>query len=140
MNFKRGRHREEPEINFIAMIDVMMVILIFLMVTTTYNRFTELQINLPQADGQQSTEKPKEIQVAVDSHGKYLINNTVVSFINADQFSTELRRAAGDVTDPVVVINADQQATHQSVVNIMESARQAGLGRITFATQAAKSK
>ena len=140
MRFRPRAFREEPEINFIPLIDVLLVILIFLMVTTTYSRFAELQINLPTADAERSPERPDQIDVAVDAQGRYSINRSPTAFSNASAFSAELRRAAGDMKEPVVVINADANAPHQSVINIMEAARIAGYGRITFTTQAGKSK
>jgi len=140
VRFRPRAFREEPEINFIPLIDVLLVILIFLMVTTTYSRFAELQINLPTADAERSPERPDQIDVAVDAQGRYSINRSPTAFSNASAFSAELRRAAGDMKEPVVVINADANAPHQSVINIMEAARIAGYGRITFTTQAGKSK
>ena len=138
MRFRPRAFREEPEINFIPLIDVLLVILIFLMVTTTYSRFAELQINLPTADAERPNDRPEQIDVAVDAQGRYAVNRNPVDFSNAGAFSSELRRAAGDIQDPVVVINADANAPHQSVINIMEAARLAGYGKITFTTQAAK--
>lgn len=136
MNFQRGRTREEPEINLIPMIDVLLVILIFLMVTTSYAKLTELQINLPQAAGEQESASPnKQIYVAVDSSGQYAINNAHATFSGVDNFAQALRKTAGSETDPVIIISADAKATHQSVINIMEAARIAGYGRITFTTQ-----
>jgi|SRR5688572_21538286 biopolymer transport protein ExbD len=138
MNFRPRAFREEPEINFIPLIDVLLVILIFLMVTTTYSRFAELQINLPTAEAEKSEDRPSQIDVAVDPQGRYSVNRTPVNFAGPAAFSAELRRAAGDTKDPVVVINADANAPHQSVINIMEAARLAGYGKITFTTQAGK--
>src|SRR5688572_337867 len=138
MNFRPARHREEPEINLIALIDVLLVILIFLMVTTTYSRFSELQINLPTAEASKPDERPNQINVAVDGAGNYLVNKTAVPFRSPDNFAEELKRATGGAPDPVIVINADAGATHQSVINIMEAARIAGYSRITFTTQAGK--
>lgn len=138
MNFRPARHREEPEINLIALIDVLLVILIFLMVTTTYSRFAELQINLPTADANKPEERPNQINVAVDGQGKYVVNKSTVPFRSSDNFAGELKRAANGAPDPVIIINADAAATHQSVINIMEAARIAGYSRITFTTQAAK--
>jgi len=138
MRFRPRAFREEPEINFIPLIDVLLVILIFLMVTTTYSRFAELQINLPTADAERPNDRPEQIDVAVDVQGRYSVNRNPVGFSNTGAFSAELRRAAGDIKDPVVVINADANAPHQSVINIMESARLAGYGKITFTTQAGK--
>jgi len=135
MNFQRGRNREEPEINLIPMIDVLLVILIFLMVTTSYAKFSELQINLPQAGGEASVAEVKPINVAVDSSEHYAINNMGTQFTGVAALATALKNAAGDQTDPTIVINADAKTPHQAVVNIMEAARQAGYGRITFTTQ-----
>lgn len=136
MNFQRDRTREEPEINLIPMIDVLLVILIFLMVTTSYAKFTQLQINLPQAAGEQASNTPnKQIYVAVDSSQQYAINNAHEKFSGVDSFAQVLQKAAGSETDPIIIISADAKATHQSVINIMEAARIAGYGRITFTTQ-----
>ena len=138
MNFQRGRHREALEINLVPLIDVMMVILIFLMVTTTYSKYTELQINLPTAEAEKQLERPNEISVLVDSKGQYVINRVPVAFTSVDQLGAELRRAGGTNKDPVVVISADANATHQSVVRVMEASRHVGLSQITFTTQSAK--
>ena len=138
MNFRFGSRREEIEINLIPMIDVLLVILIFLMVTTTYSRYAELQINLPAADANKPEERPNQINVAVDSAGKYVVNRTPVTFRSPEDFAEELKRAARGIQDPVIIINADASATHQSVIHIMEAARLAGYSRITFTTQATK--
>lgn len=140
MNFQRGRLKEDPEINLIPMIDVLLVILIFLMVTTTFSQIAELQINLPTADAEKQAEKPNEITVAVDASGRYVINRAPLANPGVDALSQALRRAAGDRPDPVIVINADAEATHQSVVNIMEASRLAGYSRISFATQSKNGK
>ena len=134
MNFQRGRTREEPEINLIPMIDVLLVILIFLMVTTSYAKFSELQINLPQASGEQPTSPASQISVSVDASEHYAVNNTATVFSNVDDLAQALRKAAGEQKDPTIVINADAKAPHQAAINIMEAARLAGYGRITFTT------
>ncbi len=138
MNFRLGTRREEVEINLIPLIDVLLVILIFLMVTTTYSRFSELQINLPTAEANKPEERPNQINVGVDGDGKYVVNKVAVPFRSPATFAEELKRAGGGTPDPVIVINADAAATHQSVINIMEAARIASYSRITFTTQAAK--
>lgn len=139
MDFRRGRTREEPEINLIAFIDVLLVILIFLMVTTTYSKFTELQITLPTADAEKAIERPFEINVGVDAQNRYAINNSQVAFQDPASFAEELKKAAGDMGDgkkePVVIINADAIAPHQSVINVLEAARLAGFAKVTFASQ-----
>lgn len=136
MRFRPRAFREEPEINFIPLIDVLLVILIFLMVTTTYSRYAELKINLPTADASKPAEAVERIDVAVDVQGRYLINKSAAAFQGPQQFSEDLKRAAAGAKDPVIVISADANAPHQSVINVMEAARVAGYGRITFTTQA----
>ena len=140
MNLRGTRGREDPEINFIPLIDVLLVILIFLMVTTTYQRFAELQITLPEADAEQTKQRPREINVGIDANGRYMINKTVFTFTSVQQIVDALRTAAGDAKDPVIIINADANATHQSVVNVMEAARLANILQITFATQSSPNK
>jgi len=135
MNLRGTRGRDDPEINFIPLIDVLLVILIFLMVTTTYQRIAELQITLPEASADPSKDRPKEVNVGIDAQGRYVIDKTVFTFTTVNAMADLLKRVAGDAKDPVVIINADAQATHQSVVHVMEAARQAGLLHITFATQ-----
>ena len=138
MNFQRGREKEPLEINLVPLIDVMMVILIFLMITTTYNKYSELQINLPTADADKQMERSNEIAVLVNSQGQYVINRRPVVFRTIEQLADELKRAATAAKEPVVVISADATATHQAVVRVMEAARVAGLTQITFTTQSAK--
>jgi biopolymer transport protein ExbD len=138
MNFRRGRQREELEINLVPMIDVMLVILIFLMITTTYSKYTELQINLPTADAEKQQERPDELTVLVSAQGQYTVDKAPVLFANVEQFAEALRNAATGRKEPIVVISADANATHQSVVRVMEASRVAGLSQITFTTQATK--
>jgi biopolymer transport protein ExbD len=135
MNLRGMRGRDDPEINFIPLIDVLLVILIFLMVTTTYQRIAELQITLPEASADPAKSRPKEINVGIDAQGRYVIDKNVFTFTTVNAMADMLRRVAGDAKDPVIIINADAQATHQSVVHVMEAARLAGFLHITFATQ-----
>jgi biopolymer transport protein ExbD len=138
VNFQRGREKEPLEINLVPLIDVMMVILIFLMITTTYSKYTELQINLPSADAEKQLERPGEISVLVNAQGQYVVNRNAVAFRTVEQLGDELRRAGSTLKDPIVVISADASATHQSVVRVMEASRLAGLNQITFTTQSSK--
>ncbi len=135
MNLRRQQPRDTPEINFIPLIDVLLVILIFLMVTTTYQRVAELQINLPEAQADPAKDRPREVSVGIDAQGRYVIDRSVFNFTGVPALAEMLRKAAGDAKDPVVIINADANATHQSVIHVMEAARLAGLVHITFATQ-----
>ena len=138
MNFQRGCEKEPLEINLVPLIDVMMVILIFLMITTTYNKYSELQINLPSADADKQAERANEVAVLVNTQGQYVINRRPVVFRGIEQLADELKRAASTAKEPVVVISADANATHQAVVRVMEAARLAGLSQITFTTQSTK--
>jgi biopolymer transport protein ExbD len=135
MNFQRGRGHDVPEINLIPLIDVLLVIIIFLMLTTTYAKFSGLEINLPTADASKQPEQPNEVSVAVTASGQVLVNKSPLVATDVNAISEALRRAAGDSKDPVIVINADAKATHQSVVDIMQAAQTAGYPHISFATQ-----
>lgn len=135
MNFRRGVRREDPEINFIPLIDVLMVILIFLMVSTTFSKYSELQVNLPAASAERAAERPAEVVVSVAADGRYTIDKRGTPWRDALSFGSQLRQAAGSRSDAVVVIYADAGATHQSVINVMEAARLAGLPKVTFAAQ-----
>jgi biopolymer transport protein ExbD len=138
VNFQRGRSREEPEINLIPMIDVLLVILIFLMITTTYSKFAGLEINLPTADAQAQKEQPNEVNVMVTATGDVMVNKVPVAGHDVEAIGVALKRAAGDAREPVVIINADAKATHQSVIDVMQAAQQSGLSHISFATQQAQ--
>src|SRR2546429_9384752 len=138
MNFQRRRQKEPPEINLVPLIDVMMVILIFLMITTTYSKYTELQINLPSADAEKQLERANEVSVLVNAQGQYVINRRPVVFRSVAELADELKRAGGTLKEPMVVISADAAATHQAVIRVMEAARLAGLTQITFTTQSTK--
>jgi biopolymer transport protein ExbD len=137
MRLRPRAYREEPEINFIPLIDVLLVILIFLMVTTTYSRYAELQINLPTAEAERQPDRVDQIDVAVDSQGNYSINKKAILLTGSAPLSQEMRRIGAAMKDPIVVISADARAPHQSVITVMEAARMAGYGKITFTTQAA---
>ena len=136
MNFQRGKKHEELEINFIPLIDVLLVIIIFLIVSATFARTNELQINLPTAEANAPQDKPLMIEVAVDATGRYLINGKTLADSTVTGISAALQAAATGGKEPTIVINADAKSTHQSVVNVMEASRVAGYTHITFATQA----
>jgi biopolymer transport protein ExbD len=135
MNF-RPRAKDEPEINLIPFIDVLLVILIFLMLTTTYSKFTEMQLKLPVADTDAQRDYPKEVVVAVSTDGRYMVNREAVTGRGPDALASAMEAAAARAgKDSVVIISADATATHQSVITVMEAARRIGLSQITFATQ-----
>lgn len=139
MNFQRGARHDEPEISLIPLIDVVLVIIIFLMLTTTFTRISGLQINLPDGDGTTSEVRPDEISVAVTAGGEVLVNNAVVTLPEVAAIARALSAAAPtDGQEPIIVINADARSSHQSVVDVMQAAQHAGMGRITFAVQSSE--
>jgi biopolymer transport protein ExbD len=135
VNFRKPRP-DEPEINLIPFIDVLLVVLIFLMLSTTYSKFTELQITLPTADADKARDRPREIVVAVAADGRYSVDRMPVEGRSVEGLAAALQLAAGGNGEVALVISADATAAHQSVVNVMDAARRVGLARLTFATQA----
>ncbi len=135
MNFSKRNKTDEPEINLIPFIDVLLVVLIFLMLSTTYSKFTELQVKLPTADVGQAKDYPREIIVAVSSDGRYAVGKQTVDGKGVEPVAQLLRQAAGDSKNTVVIISADALASHQSVMTVMEAAKAAGLSQVTFAAQ-----
>ena len=135
----RGRRSasqmDEPEISFVPLIDVLLVVLIFFMATTTFTRFADLQINLPSAEANKPEAKPQEVHIAVTSDGRYAIDNKNQPFTDVNAFANTLKSATGGRSDALLIIHADAASTHQAVVNVMEAARLAKLQRIAFATQ-----
>ncbi|MDQ6627431.1 MAG: biopolymer transporter ExbD [Pseudomonadota bacterium] len=136
MNFRRPKP-EEPEINLIPFIDVLLVILIFLMLSTTYSKFTELQISLPVADADRARDRPHEIIVAVSADGRFSVNRKPVDGRSVEALASELTAATSGSADMILIVSADATAAHQSVINVMDAARRAGLAKLTFATQSA---
>lgn len=135
MNFQRGKRHEELEMNLVPLIDVLLVIIIFLVISATFARTSELQINLPTAEASTPQDKPLIITVEVDASGRYLVNGNEVGGGSVDEISAALIQAVGSGKEPTIVINADAKSTHQSVVNVMEASRLANYTHITFATQ-----
>ena len=135
MHFRKRHAPEEPEINLIPFIDVLLVVLIFLMLTTTYSRLTELKINLPTASAKAAESRPKELTVMVTADGRYMVNQRLIEGRSVELLAAGLSAQVGSERDIVVVVNADASASHQSVINVMDAARRVGLTQLTFATQ-----
>lgn len=140
MNFQRGKRHEDLEMNLVPLIDVLLVIIIFMVVSATFARTNELKINLPTAEANVPQEKPVMIEVAVDAAGQYVVNNKRLTDRTVQGIGVALQAAASGEKEPVIVINADANTTHQSVVNVMEASRVAGYTHITFATQVGDGK
>ena len=134
MRFRRP-FEEEPEINLVPLIDVLLIVLIFLAVSTTYSRFAELKIQLPSADATAPATPPQLINVAVTADGRYALDKALVPSTASEDLAATLTRLAQGREDVLLVINADAQAPHQAVISVMEAARLAGIVRISFATQ-----
>jgi len=139
MKFHRATS-PEPEINLIPFIDVLLVVLIFLMLSTSYNKFTEIQMNLPVADTAQQQQHPREIRVSVSRDGRFSVNRQALSGRDVPSLTRGLQSASQDVENPMVVISADAQAPHQSVMMVMEAARRSNLNQLTFAAQSPLAK
>lgn len=133
MNF-RPRRRDQPELNLIPMIDVLIVLLIFLVLTTTFSREAELQIQLPEATGEAASED-KGIEVIIDTEGRYTIGGRQTVNNQPETVKKALREAAGDDKDPLIVIDADRNANYQSVMTVLDAAGQLGYKHVTFAAK-----
>jgi biopolymer transport protein ExbD len=137
MNFQRGKRDEDLEMNLVPLIDVLLVIIIFLIVSATFSKTNELEINLPTAEANAAQEKPLSIEVGVDAEGKFTVDGKVLSDTTVATISAALTVAVNGRKEPTIIINADAKSTHQSVVDVMEASRSAGYTHITFATQSA---
>lgn len=135
MNFQRGKKHEDLEMNLVPLIDVLLVIIIFLVVSATFARMSELQINLPTAEANSPEQKPLVIDVGIDATGHYVVGKSPLSDGSVRGIGAALQKLAGEGKDPTIIINADAKTSHQSVINVMEAARQVGYTHITFATQ-----
>lgn len=134
MNF-RPRHREEPEINLIPLIDVLLLALIFLLVTTSFSTESRLRLKLPEAAGETKLESAT-IRIAIDAQGQYFINNKQLLNTSAETLRTVMQQAAGGRKDPVIVVQADRKTPHEAVIRVMDVSRRLGFTHLTFATQA----
>jgi biopolymer transport protein ExbD len=135
MNFQRGKKHEDLEMNLVPLIDVLLVIIIFLVVNATFSRMSELQINLPTAQANPIEQKPVTVNVGIDANGHYVVEKTAVNGDDVASLMAALQKAVAGGKEPTIIINADAKTTHQSVINVMEAASQAGYTHITFATQ-----
>lgn len=132
MNFRSSTSADDtPEINLIPLIDVLLVILIFLAATTTFTRERQLKISLPQAQAEQMTQPTLEVSISQD--GRYALAGQLVT---STELASRLKLQIADQKDSVLLIRADAMSPHQAVVHAMQAAREAGIGKVHFATQA----
>jgi biopolymer transport protein ExbD len=135
MNFRKGSQEDELEINFIPLIDVLLVIIIFLVVSTTFSKFSELKINLPTAEAIPQEKDLDKVDIVITSDNQYFINDVQINNNTIAGILEELQKLKSNNDLPTVIINADAMSNHQSVINVMEAARLSGLNKVTFATK-----
>ncbi len=134
MNFRAPRN-SELDINLTPLIDVVFLLLIFFMVSTTFVKESEIDLTLPQASAELREDPVERINVAIDRNGDVFINDKGLLNAKVENIKQALQDARGENQDPVVIISADAATSHQTVVDVMDAARQAGLLRITFPTR-----
>ncbi len=135
MNF-RPRAKNKPELNLIPLIDVLIVLLIFLVLTTTFSHETALHIHLPEASNHEQ-DKGNGIELVIDADGHYIVNGRTVLSDDVDSIKQALLDAAGQDKDPLVTINADKSTRHQAVISALDAAGQLGFVHVTFAIKSA---
>ncbi|MDA9097237.1 biopolymer transporter ExbD [Methylophilaceae bacterium] len=138
MRTSRRSRSDDIELNFIPLIDVLLVIIIFLMVTTTFAKLSEIKINLPVAEENTTKEKAVPINIMITGDGRYLINEKLVESVAIEDMANTLREIAQGKKDTPVIISADANARHQSIINMMEASRKAELSKIAFTTKPTK--
>ncbi len=140
MRLRDDRRDDEPEVNLTPLIDVVFLLLIFFMVSTTFDREAELNIELPEADGKVTETEQFKVEISIDAQGHYFINNRRVR----DEKLATLKRALQDTVsgqrEPKLIISADRKTPHEAVIRAMDAARQLGLTHLTFATRQASAK
>jgi len=134
MNF-RPRKKDDVELNVTSFIDVVLLLLIFFMVSTTFGKKSEISITLPEASDVSVTKAPDTINITLDAQGRVFVNDAPLVNAQSTTIREAIRSVASGLADPVVIINADAETTHQAVVRVMDAARQLSLNRITFSTR-----
>ena len=137
MNF-RSERRDEVNLDITPLIDVVFLLLIFFMVSTTFEHNSEINITLPSSSKEVTEAKPDAVNIGLDSQGNVYINDKALVNAQLETIKTALSAALVGLNEPPIIISADSNATHQSVVRVMDAARQLGLIKITFATQELK--
>ena len=134
MRFRNTSEEDEPDLNLIPLIDVLLMTLIFLIVTTSFSKEARLSVRLPEASAAQKDDRPS-LRVSIDAKGQYFINDQQLLNTSPETLRAAMGRAAAQMKDPLVVIHADARTPHEAVVRVMDSARRLGLANLTFATQ-----
>lgn len=134
----QSRPVQEPEVNLTPLIDVVFLLLIFFMVSTTFERETEISVQLPEATGQVLETEQKVIEVTIDAKGRYYVNRQELVNTQFDTLKRAMEKAAGGAEKPQVILSADRNARHESVVTAMDAAAQLGFVNVTIATSKPK--
>lgn len=133
----RSQGVDEPDVNLTPLIDVVFLLLIFFMVSTTFDKESELSIELPSAKGEVADREVLQVEISIDAQSNYAINNERLINSQINTLKAAIAKVAGDKRDIPMIISADGRASHQSVVAAMDAARQLGFSRLTFATRLA---
>jgi len=136
MRTNRRNRSDDIELNFIPLIDILLVVIIFLMVTTTFAKLSEIKVNLPVAEERSAQKTAEPINITITEDGRFIVNEELMESILIDDIAKVLKGIAGDKEDTSVIISADANARHQSIINVMEAARKANLSKIAFTTKA----
>lgn len=129
------RHSEEPDVNLTPMIDVVFLLLLFFMVSTSFIRESSLKVDLPEASGQALAEQETPIDIIIRANGEVLVNETPIAVATRDALRDLLKTTAGDNADPHIIISADANAEYQHIVTAMDAAQLLGFTRLTLATR-----
>ena len=135
MNFRAHGRREEPDVNLTPLIDIVFLLLIFFMVSTSFQRDTEISLELPEADGAPLQTEPLVVEVTIDSEGRYFVDQQELVNQQRETLQRAITRAVGEAEEPRIIISADRRTPHEAVVRAMDAARQAGHGNISLATR-----
>lgn len=129
------RHSEEPDVNLTPMIDVVFLLLLFFMVSTSFIRESSLKVDLPEASGEALTEQEAPIDIIIRANGEVLVNETPIAELSRDALRDLLKTTAGDNDNPHIIISADANAEYQHIVTAMDAAQLLGFTRLTLATR-----
>ncbi len=134
----RPRKEDEVDLNLTPLIDVVFLLLIFFMVSTTFVKESEIKLDLPEASTSIAPDEEDAIKISIDARGRYFINEIPLVNSQAETIEKAIKEAAGNNKKPLIVVNADKQTTHQAVVSVLDAARRLNFLRITFATERKK--
>ena len=134
MRLREGRHWEDPELNLISLVDVVLMMLVFFMMTTHFIQSTSVNVQLPSAGAPPVYTRSDGIEVTVDAEGRYFVDQKAVPGSDAASLREALLSVAGDKRDQPIILRADARATHQSVVTVMDVAGALGFAQLQILT------